>query len=603
MFPFNEFFDLSRFHKHSGKITVIFVLFTIFLISRPAEAKYGGGSGEPNDPYLIYTAEQMNTIGTEPNDWDKHFKLMADIDLGAYTGTQFNIIGYYESYSNKKPFEGVFDGNNHSISNFTYSTSRGNRIGIFGYVFHGELLNVRLVDPNVIIDWGDYAGSLAGYVYGAKITNCSVEGGSVSGRENVGGLVGRLFSGEMSACSSTTSVSGEMGIGGLIGESRSTLTNCHTAGDVSGTYRVGGLIGYSFEYNIVSASWAHSNVQGESGVGGLVGIMEGSLQACYSAGHVTGTSNCGGLVGNNKGKIFWCYAESTVVGVDSVGGLLGYNSGQIFSCYSTSVVTGQTDVGGLVGQAWDKRIQSCFWDVQASGMSTSAGGLACTTMQMKTASTFRGWHSDGYWTINEGMDYPRLFWETRAGAPLLPDPSGLYTGSGEPDDPYLVWTPEEFVSIAYHREDWGKHFILMRDLDMSEIDSNEIMPIGDEITEFSGVFDGAGHVIFNYICQLEGLPYVGAFGVLVAPEPDPNGVVAVVKNLHLVNAEIRGRDHVGGIVAQSLAVAWTGMWPDSRRSADWWELTVGRLIHATRRAQYYPNKTWQEVWLATTVLL
>ncbi|MHC4546857.1 MAG: hypothetical protein ACYSYL_20460, partial [Planctomycetota bacterium] len=27
------------------------------------EGKYGGGSGRPDDPYLIYTAEQMNTIG------------------------------------------------------------------------------------------------------------------------------------------------------------------------------------------------------------------------------------------------------------------------------------------------------------------------------------------------------------------------------------------------------------------------------------------------------------------------------------------------------------------------------------------------------------
>jgi len=27
------------------------------------QAQYGGGTGEPNDPYLIYTAEQMNEIG------------------------------------------------------------------------------------------------------------------------------------------------------------------------------------------------------------------------------------------------------------------------------------------------------------------------------------------------------------------------------------------------------------------------------------------------------------------------------------------------------------------------------------------------------------
>jgi hypothetical protein len=35
----------------------------------------------------------MNAIGANSNDWDKHFKLMADIDLSGFTGTDFNIIG------------------------------------------------------------------------------------------------------------------------------------------------------------------------------------------------------------------------------------------------------------------------------------------------------------------------------------------------------------------------------------------------------------------------------------------------------------------------------------------------------------------------------
>ena len=29
----------------------------------------GGGSGTAEDPYLIYTAEQMNAIGANPTDW------------------------------------------------------------------------------------------------------------------------------------------------------------------------------------------------------------------------------------------------------------------------------------------------------------------------------------------------------------------------------------------------------------------------------------------------------------------------------------------------------------------------------------------------------
>jgi len=34
----------------------------LFNIALPAQAKYGGGTGEPNDPYLIFDANQMNAI-------------------------------------------------------------------------------------------------------------------------------------------------------------------------------------------------------------------------------------------------------------------------------------------------------------------------------------------------------------------------------------------------------------------------------------------------------------------------------------------------------------------------------------------------------------
>ena len=74
---------------------------------------YTGGTGEPNDPYLIYDANQMNAIGADPCDWDKHFKLMADIDLSRFTGTDFNIIGYWDERGPNEPFTGVFDGTGH----------------------------------------------------------------------------------------------------------------------------------------------------------------------------------------------------------------------------------------------------------------------------------------------------------------------------------------------------------------------------------------------------------------------------------------------------------------------------------------------------------
>ena len=42
---------------------------------------YGGGAGTAEDPYQIWTSEQMNEIGLHKEDWDKCFVLLDDIDL------------------------------------------------------------------------------------------------------------------------------------------------------------------------------------------------------------------------------------------------------------------------------------------------------------------------------------------------------------------------------------------------------------------------------------------------------------------------------------------------------------------------------------------
>ena len=39
----------------------------VFSLSYPAYAKYSGGTGEPNDPYQIATAEDLMLLGETPN--------------------------------------------------------------------------------------------------------------------------------------------------------------------------------------------------------------------------------------------------------------------------------------------------------------------------------------------------------------------------------------------------------------------------------------------------------------------------------------------------------------------------------------------------------
>jgi len=141
--------------------------------------------------------------------------------LSGYTGTSFNIIG---SYTPWLPFSGVFDGNGHTISNFTYESNDTDNIGLFGYVIdpNAKITDLTLIDPNVDVGTGDEVGSLVGYLKYGGVYGCGVKGGSVSGDNAVGGLVGYYYGGtisNISNCYVTSSVSGNERVGG---ESKTT---------------------------------------------------------------------------------------------------------------------------------------------------------------------------------------------------------------------------------------------------------------------------------------------------------------------------------------------------------------------------------------------
>ena len=67
--------------SRSRILLTIPLLIAFCLVSFPAQAQYGGGTGEPNDPYQIATAEDLMLLGESPEDYDKHFILTTDTDL------------------------------------------------------------------------------------------------------------------------------------------------------------------------------------------------------------------------------------------------------------------------------------------------------------------------------------------------------------------------------------------------------------------------------------------------------------------------------------------------------------------------------------------
>ncbi len=72
------------------KLTLLLVIYSLTLC---VYANYSGGTGDPNDPYLIYNLNDLIEFGQSPGHWDMNFKLMADIDMAEDTYEQFSMIG------------------------------------------------------------------------------------------------------------------------------------------------------------------------------------------------------------------------------------------------------------------------------------------------------------------------------------------------------------------------------------------------------------------------------------------------------------------------------------------------------------------------------
>ncbi|MHC4545655.1 MAG: GLUG motif-containing protein [Planctomycetota bacterium] len=542
----------TRISSLLGKITILFVICGFCL---PAQAKYGGGSGTADDPYLILMAEHMNAIGADSNDWDRHFKLMDDIDLSTFAGTSFNIIGTTDN-----PFAGTFDGNGHTISNFTYTSTGTNCIGVFGYVGgdNAEIKDLNLLDPNVYVGTGDIVGSLVGSLYSGTVLGCYVNGGSVEGRYDVGGLVGRN-NGTISNCYATGSVFGDQYVGGLVGYNENSIVDCYTSGNVTGSdlfSYVGGLCGKS--------------------TGPDHGTGQSRIQNCFSKATVKGNETVGGLIGHSGAIVTGCYSNGTVIGRDGycwdIGGLIGHigGHGSTINCYSTGSVLGER-ASGLVGYN-EGAVVGSYWDIETSGKTISDAGIGLTTVEMQMAITFLCWGYEPVWTIDEGIDYPRLVWENKPGE-LITVPSDLYGGgTGEPEEPYLIYTAEQLNTIGLYSCHWNKHFKLMEDIDLREFTGTSFNIIGfDYHNPFSGVFDGNGRKIFNFIYTSTSRYKIGLFGWvsgvikdlgLIDPNVDAGTVNYVsslvgrlyygtITNCYVEGGSVEGDWHVGGLAGRN----------------------------------------------------
>ena len=272
---------------------------------------------------------------------------------------------------------------------------------------------------------GQFLGGVVGDNAGT-ISDCHADGAVTGGWFYIGGLVGRNDHGTLSNCRAAGAVIGWGGyFGGLVGHNYGgTVSNCHSTGTVTRTSTsnpnpIGGLAGGNSGTMLnCYATGATTNMvlAVEVSVGGLVGNNSGIVSRCFATGMATTTpprAYVGGLIGSNSGAVSDSFATGATAGANyPIGGLVGSNNGSVSRCYATGAVTSPemfVYIGGLVGNnSTTTPVSDSYWDMQTSGLSTSAAGTGKTTAQMKQQATFASWDFANTWRIVDNITYPYL---------------------------------------------------------------------------------------------------------------------------------------------------------------------------------------------------
>lgn len=180
-------------------------------------------------------------------------------------------------------------------------------------------------------------------------------------------------------------ITGGNRVGGICGNLYyGNIENCMVTGDISGYQYVGGIVECNSDnyYNssIISQCASSGNITATKGyVGGISGCEDGScsIENCYS-------------IANVKAEDLY---NSCAYGI-------GY---YIKNCYFAGTISG-TDVNHVYPIGVYNT--NSYYDYEKTKISGKQGAL--TTKEMKQQASFQGWDFDKIWTIQEGVDYPKL---------------------------------------------------------------------------------------------------------------------------------------------------------------------------------------------------
>lgn len=375
----------------------------LFVEENLSETGDDASTGSEGDTLEIGTAEELVSFAKSVTDGSmggysgKTVVLTDDIDCTDIEWTPIGTMDLEDMSNYDCMFQGVFDGNGHTISNVTFDsdtpicgagiigmnlgevknlTAKNINIhctdtysmaigGVVGYNM-GEIHDVTLTGENEIAGVNAIGGITGGSTN--HVHDCTVDGTTIrvlgdndfsDGRiiqcdvAECGGLIiGGSFGGTIENCTAKGKIIAEgnepVGMGGIAGclEMMDSVSYCTADVEIisaKGGHAIGGLCGYSGTHSVGDIALATEGVESHA----YPGIIKNCSVTVKM--NVPGATHVGGLIGTG----LYYYGEETAF--------------KIVDCSVKAEITGAVTPGAVAGRAENSVIESCKAEVTLDG--------------------------------------------------------------------------------------------------------------------------------------------------------------------------------------------------------------------------------------------
>lgn len=483
------------------------------------------GTGTQEDPYLITSAEDWNlfakSVGGGIDYSKKYVKLTNDITIST-------MVGVCDE-SGDRPFSGIFEGDNHTLTANITSTATGddeNNQGVAPFHLIKQATIQNLTVAGNITSASKYAAGLVGWIDGkskdSNIKDCIVKATITTSADCAGGFVGNICYSDRNNLYFTNSVFAGKIIntssddsrraGGFCGYgySNSYFENCLENGTYTNVTYMNPRNAYGAFYNDRVYSLYYVN---------KIAVNDKYITKEYGCYQVANTAPADELYLPREIKGYQFYQSVWITGLNES---YPYNNGEEVSlAYVLKTNSGKLtkDTDYTVTLSPNAPAAAGDYTISFTAKEGNSGGYAGTTT--RTFCVMEGENLDGYVFNTEGEGESKV---------------------------YLINNERDLERLAAYvnsdHDATGKTFKQTADITLTAAHTSIGGYFEGKSKCFKGTYDGNNKKISKLTVTASNSNYQGLFGYTSK---------AVIKNVTLADCNITGKQYTGGIVGCALS--------------------------------------------------